>query len=310
MKMGEQLVPAGMTEFAKDTTFAYTSSDLKDWCQERTGGRYRAEEMVSISLEELRALDYPGITRKLMGVSGFQKVVVNAADDLDVEVFVTALMAALNQGKQFLYRCAAGLVRVMGGVEHRPLLGRAELRDRDNPNGGLVVVGSHVKKTSQQLECLLDGVDGLEEICFQAESALQPGGLEEERARVSARAQQVIRAGRTAVVYTSRQVLRVSQESADANLELSVRISRALTGVVSDLRERPSFIVAKGGITSSDVGIQALGVKKALVLGQAAPGVPVWKTGEESRFPGMSYIIFPGNVGEVTTLRDIVHELV
>ena len=173
-----------------------------------------------------------------------------------------------------------------------------------------MVVGSHVKKTSQQLECLLDGVDGLEEICFQAESALRPGGLEEERARVSARAQQVIRAGRTAVVYTSRQVLRVSQESADANLELSVRISRALTGVVSDLRERPSFIVAKGGITSSDVGIQALGVKKALVLGQAAPGVPVWKTGEESRFPGMSYIIFPGNVGEVTTLRDIVHELV
>ena len=310
VKMGEQLVPAGMTEFAKDTTFAYTSSDLKDWCQERTGGRYRAEEMVSISLEELRDLDYPGITRKLMGVSGFQKVVVNAADDLDVEVFVTALMAALNQGKQFLYRCAAGLVRVMGGVEHRPLLGRAELRDRDNPNGGLVVVGSHVKKTSQQLECLLDGVDGLEEICFQAESALRPGGLEEERARVSARAQQVIRAGRTAVVYTSRQVLRVSQESADANLELSVRISRALTGVVSDLRERPSFIVAKGGITSSDVGIQALGVKKALVLGQAAPGVPVWKTGEESRFPGMSYIIVPGNVGEVTTLRDIVHELV
>lgn len=68
-------------------------------------------------------------------------------------------------------------------------------------------MGSHVKKTSQQLECLLDGVDGLEEICFQAESALRPGGLEEERARVSARAQQVIRAGRTAVVYTSRQVL-------------------------------------------------------------------------------------------------------
>ena len=310
VRTGEELVPAGMTEFARDTTFAYTSSDLKDWCQERTGGRYRAEDMVSISLEELRALDYPGITRKLMGVSGFQKVVVNAADDLDVEVFVTALTAALNQGKEFLYRCAAGLVRVMGGVERRPLLGRAELRDRDNPNGGLVVVGSHVKKTTQQLECLLEGADGLEEICFQAESALRPGGLEEERARVSARAQQVIRAGRTAVVYTSRQVLRVSQESADSNLELSVRISRALTGVVADLRERPAFIVAKGGITSSDVGIQALGVKKALVLGQAAPGVPVWRTGEESKFPGMSYIIFPGNVGDVTTLRDIVRGLI
>jgi len=104
-------------------------------------------------------------------------------------------------------------------------------------------------------------------------------------------------------------VLRVSQDSVDQNLSLSVRISQALTGVVEDLSIRPSFIVAKGGITSSDVGILALKVKKALVLGQAAPGVPVWRTGKESKFPDMSYVIFPGNVGEVTTLRDVVRVL-
>ena len=108
------------------------------------------------------------------------------------------------------------------------------------------------------------------------------------------------------MVYTSRQVLRVSQSSDDQNLSLSVRISQALTGVVSDLTIRPAFIVAKGGITSSDVGVLALRVKKALILGQAAPGIPVWRTGQESRFPGMSYVIFPGNVGDVTTLRDVV----
>lgn len=117
----------------------------------------------------------------------------------------------------------------------------------------------------------------LEEICFQAESALRPGGLEEERARVSARAQQVIRAGRTAVVYTSRQVLRVSQESADANLELSVRISRALTGVVSDLRERPSFIVAKGGHHLQRCGYPGTGRQKGVGAGAGRP----WSSGLE-----------------------------
>ena len=71
----------------------------------------------------------------------------------------------------------------------------------------------------------------------------------------------------------------------------------------------PGFLIAKGGITSSDVGIKALRVKKALVLGQAAPGIPVWKTGEESLFPGLSYIIFPGNVGNAETLRNIVETL-
>lgn len=309
VKMGEELVPAGMTEFAKDTTFAYASSDLKEWCEERTGGAYRVEETVSITLEELRSLDYDSITGKLMGVERFGKVIVNAADDLDVAVFVVALLRAIAAGKEFMFRSAAGLVRVLGGVAHRPLLSREELCPGDAGLGGLVIVGSHVKKTTQQLECLLDGIPDLVPICFQAESALRAGGLEEERTRVKGLAEQTMLQGKTAVVYTSRQVLRVSQDSVDQNLSLSVRISQALTGVVEDLSIRPSFIVAKGGITSSDVGILALKVKKALVLGQAAPGVPVWRTGKESKFPDMSYVIFPGNVGEVTTLRDVVRVL-
>ncbi|MBO4368392.1 MAG: hydroxyacid dehydrogenase, partial [Clostridia bacterium] len=67
--------------------------------------------------------------------------------------------------------------------------------------------------------------------------------------------------------------------------------------------------IAKGGITASDTGTKALKVKRALVLGQAAPGVPVWKTGEESLFPGLCYIIFPGNVGNTDTLRNIAEAL-
>ena len=51
-------------------------------------------------------------------------------------------------------------------------------------------------------------------------------------------------------------------------------------------------MVAKGGITSSDVGVKALRVKCAKVLGQIRPGIPVWQTGAESLFPGTPYIIF------------------
>ena len=72
---------------------------------------------------------------------------------------------------------------------------------------------------------------------------------------------------------------------------------------------RPAFVVAKGGITSSDVGTKALQVKRAAVLGQIRPGIPVWRTGPESRFPGTPYIIFPGNVGEVETLKEAVEIL-
>ena len=98
-------------------------------------------------------------------------------------------------------------------------------------------------------------------------------------------------------------------EDADRGLKASVAISDAVTSVIGNLTVRPAFIIAKGGITSSDVGTKALRVKKALVMGQIQKGIPVWLTGEESKFPGMPYIIFPGNVGDEETLRKIVEEL-
>ena len=88
------------------------------------------------------------------------------------------------------------------------------------------------------------------------------------------------------------------------HLRLSVRISDAVQSLVGRLSVTPAFVIAKGGITSSDVGVKALAVKKANVLGQIRPGIPVWQTGEESRFPLTPYVIFPGNVGEDSTLRE------
>ena len=71
----------------------------------------------------------------------------------------------------------------------------------------------------------------------------------------------------------------------------------------------PRFILAKGGITASDIATQALNVKKAMVLGQILPGVPVWQLGTESRFVGMPYIVFPGNVGDADSLASVVQHL-
>lgn len=307
---GDRLVPAGMTEFARDTTFSYHASDLLEWCEERTGGRYTVKDMTAISLEELRVPDYDAILQKLMTVRDFGKVIVNAAEDRDAEVFAAALLESVKRGKRFLIRCAAGLVRILGGVDRRPLLTREELRDEDSAAGGLVIVGSHVKKTTEQLECLLKAGLPLHPICFDAETAFVPNGLKAERDRVLLETERALRSGKTAVVYTSRRVLRTQENDVRGNLDLSVRISAALTAVVGGVTVRPAFLVAKGGITSSDVGVRALGVRRAWVLGQAAPGVPVWQTGAESRFPGLSYVIFPGNVGSVTALRDVVSMLV
>lgn len=305
--VGEKLIPAGQTEFARDATFGYRASNLAQWCQEMTEGRCAADSVINIPLEQLRAADVDGIMEKLMAARDFSRYVVDAADDRDVEVFVAALLRAIAAGKHFLYRCAAGLVRVLGGESPRPLLTGVELRKDNRP--GLIIVGSHVNKTTEQLQCLMDSGLTVESICLDVAMALEDGGLQREQDRVLARIEQLLKAGRTVVVYTSRKLILSQSNSPQDNLAFSVGISQALSSLVARLDTRPGYIIAKGGITSSDIGVKGLGVKRAWVMGQLLPGVPVWQTGDDSRFPGLPYIIFPGNVGSADSLRQAVEIL-
>ena len=308
VRYGEELVPAGETEFARDKTFGYQSSNLCDYIEEKTEGAYKADSVICISLEDLRAGKLEQITGQLMSVSDFGKIIVNAVDEYDVKMFCIALYRALERGKHFTFRTAAAFVKALGNISDKPLLTREEMVTLKTPAGGIVVIGSHTKKTTMQMEELKK----LKDILFiemYSDLVLQEGGLEGEVERILSLSGNAIRNGQTVAIYTRRQLLTVENDTKDAALVRSVKISDAVQSLVGRLEVTPGFVVAKGGITSSDVGTKALQVKRATVLGQIRPGIPVWQTGEESRFPGTPYIIFPGNVGEVETLREAVEIL-
>ncbi|MBR3195709.1 MAG: hydroxyacid dehydrogenase [Clostridia bacterium] len=300
---GDTLVPAGMTEFAKDTTFGYSSSDLKDWVREKNPQMDPDAEIHSVSIDMLRKEGPEAVCALLMNVKGFEKVIVNSACYEDMEVFVTGLYMAMAKGKHFMFRVAAGLVRVMANIEQKPLLKGAQLRT-ESELGGLVIVGSHVKKTTLQLERLLT-LDTVRPLEFDV-NRIGEEGFETYMARTIAEVKEILLSGKTAVVFTSRKVVRKTQENSEANLRFSLSVSEALVRIVRELDVMPGFIVAKGGITSSDVGVKGLSAKRALVLGQILPGIPVWKLGEESKYPGICYVIFPGNVGNEDALRFVV----
>ncbi len=304
------LVPAGNTEFAKDKTFGFNSSHLGKWCEEKTNGAYGEEDSVYISIKDLRSQKEDTIKEKLLKTNNFNKIIVNAIDYVDVKIFTNYLIDAILEGKEFLFRTAAAFPKIIGGVADRELLKREEIVAKDNPNGGIILVGSHVKKTTQQLECLMNNEDEIVFIEFDVSKVLEEGGLEKEVDRVLNLVEANILMGDTVAVYTSRKLLEVDTEDKTKILEISVKISNSLVNVIGKLNVKPSFILAKGGITSSDVGTIALQVKKANVMGQIKPGIPVWMTGEESKFPGMPYVIFPGNVGEISTLSEIAKMLI
>lgn len=307
VREGDFLTPAGQTEFAKDTTFGYESSDLKCWCEEKTQGRVSSDEVCSVSLELLRSRSYDAITKILLEAKDFRRIIVNAADELDTKVFAVAYLRAAAQGKNFLFRCAASIVKTLSNNADRPLLTGEELVKK--PGAGMIIVGSHVAKTTQQLTRLQERLPEIHSVCFDAASVLDDNRADAEYARVLKEVNEVMERGETVLVYTSRLVLRSSENDLEKNLQISAHISEKITALVADLTVPPAFVVAKGGITSSDVGVKALRVKRAMVAGQIAAGVPVWKTGEESRFPGIPYVIFPGNVGDADTLYCVVEKL-
>lgn len=305
---GNQLVPAGETEFARDKTFGYHASNLLDYIREKGRQTCSAKQFVSIGIDELRQKDIKKIVRKLEQVCDYAKIVVNATCYEDVEVFAAALITAVKNGKEFLLRTAAAVPKILGNISDKPLLQRKELIDEVSLYGGLIVAGSHVNKTTLQLR-MLRQAENIYFVELNQHLVVDDAAFADECARVDREVDEHLKRGENVAVFTRRERFDLNTGNREDELKMAVKISQAVTGIVDNLKIKPRFIIAKGGITSSEIGVRALRVKKARVLGQILPGIPVWKTGEESRFPGMTYIIFPGNVGAEDALLQAVQKM-
>jgi len=306
VKDGEWLMPAAQTEFARDASFGYRSSDLRNWVAEKTRGATPAESVIVVTSEDIRRGGPDQVARRLAGLANWGTAIVNLASYQDIAVFVSGVLRAEGQGKRFLFRTAASFVKVRGAISPQPLLTADRLFAGDPPNcGGLVVIGSYIQKSTEQAQKLLalPGIAGLD---VNVERILSPATRDAEVERVIGEMNRLI-PRRDVVVMTSRELK--TGASAEENLRIGQMVSAALVDVVRGLTTRPRFIVAKGGITSSDVATKGLGIRQALVLGQVAAAVPVWRAGAESRFPDVPYVVFPGNVGGPETLAQVVETL-
>ncbi len=304
---GEWLTPAAQTEFARDPTFGYCHSNLREWVEEKTRGLVLADSVLSIGLREIREGGPEAITSLLAEVKDRGVVVVNAATYRDLEVFVWGLMQAESQGKRFLFRTAASFVKVRGGVPDRGLLTHAELypTGRDSETGGLTVIGSYVQRTTEQLDeaLKLKGAMGLE---LRVAHVLDAPRRAVEIEQVLNQVERGLRQGQDVMLYTSRELIVPDDMS---QLNVAQQVSEALVEVLRRLSIRPAYLIGKGGITSSDLATDALGIRKAQVLGQIVPGVPVWRLGPESKYPGLPYVVFPGNVGGPDALVQVIQVL-
>ncbi|HEY3018653.1 MAG TPA: four-carbon acid sugar kinase family protein [Solirubrobacteraceae bacterium] len=308
-RAGGKWVPVGETEFARDASFGYSASNLREFVAEKSGGAISADDVHSIGLDDIRTGGPARVAEILRGVSGGAFVVVNAVEYADLEVVVLGVLAAEEAGRSFLYRTGPSFVRALAGLDPRDPLTAADLWPAGRPSGhGLVVVGSHVGLTSRQLAALRSR-GGLTEIALDVAAVVDPGRRDAHLAAVTADVAAALPVSDVLLVTT--RTLARGADAAD-----SLRIARAVSSAVVDVvgrarAARPAWVVAKGGITSHDVAVRGLGIRRAAVLGQLLPGqVTVLRPLDAAKeVVGTPFVVFAGNVGDDTTLSHVVDVL-
>lgn len=290
---GANLVPAAQTQFAKDATFGYRNSNLREYVTEKSRGRITGRQVGSISLDTIRTGGVSAVSSYLSGDGSAVKVIIiNAIVDEDMEIAVQGILAAQQQGKKYIYRTGAAFVSTRLGIDQISPLGSAALGmdvSRTAP-GGLIIAGSYVPKTTAQLKSLTEGRGSkLQVITISVEDLLaNPQRSEETVLQAADEASRYIVNGDDVLFMTSRKLVTAREGDQRSSLDIGTTVAKALVDFLRLINPRPRYVIAKGGITSSDAASKGLRMRKADIVGQAAAGVPLWRCTEPtSKWPGI-----------------------
>jgi len=301
VRMGDKAVPAHETEFAQDSVFGYRHSYLPAYVEEKTKGRIRADEVVHFSLEEVRS----GAFDKLMILVDNACCVVDAEKQADLDRFADELLSAAEHGKRFLFRSAASLLTALTKLPPQPVPAERMREYVKEGKPGVIVVGSHVKKTTEQLAQLLKQPDVAPVEVDVNHLPEKTGDLLE---RIIYEVDRAHARGLTPVIYTSR----VERQFPDiqTRLRFGEQVSGFLMSVVHGLPRTIGFIISKGGITSNDMLSLGLAMPASRIVGQILPGCSVVLTpADHPRLPNIPVVIFPGNVGDEYGLATVYNRL-
>jgi len=301
--------PVAETEFARDATFGYRSSDLRQWVQEKTEGRFRADQVLALDLGTIRR-GPDAVAAAMSEVEHALPVVCDAVDENDLRLLALGLQQVQRTGKRLLFRVGPPFVRAWIGQEPRAPLTteavRALARRSDTAVGGLVVVGSHVELTTRQLDALRQQ-QSFAEFEINVQQVLGVGS-EAHLAHLAGAVSDALARG-DVVLRTTRTLTRGAD--ATESLDIARKVSDAVVMVVSRVLAAtpPRFVIAKGGITSSDVASRGLGIRQAMVAGPMLPGiVSLWEP-QDGPARAIPLVVFAGNVGDEQSLVEVVRTL-
>lgn len=303
-----QLIPVGETEFARDATFGFRRSKLAEYVEEKSLGRISASSVIVLSLHVIRS-SAEAIADAIESATDSTPIVADIVTENDLRALALGLAEAERRGKKLLYRVGPPFVRARIGQEIRSALTGDEAYAGATPSdaGGLIVVGSHVSVTTRQLKVLTEQHCSARVVEVDVEQ-LFGDNTQEYLDQTVATVVASLRSG-DVILQTSRVL--VKTDDAAKSLQIARAVSSAVVTVVNRTLKTfpPRFVIAKGGITSSDVAAHGLEIRHAVVRGPMLPGiVSLWEP-MDGPATGIPFVVFAGNVGDDDSLALVARKL-
>ncbi|MGF9650304.1 four-carbon acid sugar kinase family protein [Pseudarthrobacter oxydans] len=315
------ITPVSDTEFAKDATFGFATSVMADYVQEKSQGRFSVDSVIVLDLNVIRAgaaavdaadgaqISANAIADAIEAATDSTPIVADIVTENDLRALSLGLEEAERRGKKLLYRVGPPFGRARIGQEIRTELTGAEAYAGNTPSeaGGLIVVGSHVGVTTRQLKALTEQHSAARIVEIDVEKLLG-AHADSHLDHTVATVVEALRGG-DVIVHTSRLLIKTDDPA--ESLRIARTVSAAVVAVVNRTLKTfpPRFVIAKGGITSSDVAAHGLEIRHAIVRGPMLPGiVSLWEP-VDGPAKGIPYIVFAGNVGDDQSLADVTRKL-
>ena len=308
-------VPVHTTDFGRDKIFGFSTSNLSKWIEDKSFGKIQEKNILHVQIKQLDMAfnNKDGFKSLLSFLSKLENnisVVVDAKSPYHLETLARAIKV-LSKEKRFLFRTAASFINSLSGLPPNPkdtadLVSLKSKKNEFEYKPGLIMVGSHVKLATDQLEVLLNdnSCEGLEipvrklAGIFALEDS-QQAILELEDILLS-KIDYILDIKKVPVLYTSREEMKFSSYSKRMNFGLELAEFMAI--LVRKITNKLGYIICKGGITTQLLLQKGLNFNQVDLKGQILPGLSIVTSNSDQY--DLPVVTFPGNLGNEKTLLE------
>ncbi len=308
-------IPVHTTDFGRDNIFGFSTSDLAKWIEEKSFGKIQAKNILHIEIKQLdmafnTTCGFKSLLTFLSNLENNISVVVDAKLPHHLETLARAIKV-VSKEKRFLFRTAASFINSLSGLPTNPkgTIDLVSLKSKNNQSEykpGLIMVGSHVKLATDQLEVLLKdkSCEGLEipvsklanifslEDCKEA--ILELEGI------LLSKIDDILSRKKVPVLYTSREEMKFP--SCSERMNFGLELAEFMAILVRKITNQLGYIISKGGITTQILLQKGFNFNQVDLKGQILPGLSIVKSNSDQY--DLPVVTFPGNLGNEKKLLE------